>query len=42
MHKISRDGVELAYVEHGAGDPVIVLLHGMACVHEHMAPLIEA
>ena len=42
MHKISRDGVELAYVEHGAGDPALVLLHGMACVHEHMVPLIEA
>jgi len=42
MQKVSRDGVELAYVEHGSGDPPIVLLHGMACVHDHMAPLIDA
>ena len=42
MKKISRGGVELAYVEQGAGEPAILLLHGMACVHEHMMPLVEA
>jgi len=42
MHTLSRDGVELAYVEQGAGEPAIVMLHGMACVHEHMAPLMDA
>ena len=42
MQTITRDGVELAYVERGTGEPAILLLHGMACVHEHMAPLVEA
>jgi len=42
MPTISRDGVELAYDERGTGDPAILLLHGMACVREHMAPLVDA
>jgi pimeloyl-ACP methyl ester carboxylesterase len=42
MQKVSHDGVDLAYVERGSGDPPMVFLHGMACVHEHMAPLIES
>ncbi|MEO8694206.1 MAG: alpha/beta hydrolase [Acidimicrobiales bacterium] len=42
MPKISRNGVDLAYVEQGAGEPAILLLHGMACVHEHMMPLVDA
>ena len=42
MPTITRNGVELAYVERGEGDPPILLLHGMACVREHMAPLVDA
>ncbi len=42
MQKISRNGVGLAYVEQGVGDPAILLLHGMACGHQHMAPLVDA
>ena len=42
MQKLSRDGVDLAYVERGAGEPAMLMLHGMACVHEHMTPLIDA
>jgi pimeloyl-ACP methyl ester carboxylesterase len=40
MRSITRDGVRLAYVESGAGEPTVVLLHGMACVHEHMLPVL--
>ena len=42
MPTLSHDGVDLSYVEHGSGVPAIVMLHGMACVREHMMPLIEA
>jgi pimeloyl-ACP methyl ester carboxylesterase len=42
MQTITRNGVELAYVERGTGEPAIVFLHGMACGHEHMAPLVDA
>jgi pimeloyl-ACP methyl ester carboxylesterase len=42
VEHIIRDGVELAYVETGAGHPPVVLLHGMACVHDHMQPLVDA
>ena len=42
MQTIRRTGVELAYEERGTGEPAILLLHGMACMHEHMAPLVEA
>jgi pimeloyl-ACP methyl ester carboxylesterase len=38
---IERDGVRLAYVESGAGDPPVVLLHGMACRHDHMLPVVR-
>ena len=41
MQTLSHDGVELAYVEHGTGEPAMLMLHGMACVHEHMTPLID-
>lgn len=42
MPTISRNGVDLSYVEQGTGEPALLLLHGMACVHEHMMPLVEA
>jgi pimeloyl-ACP methyl ester carboxylesterase len=41
MESITRDGVRLAYVESGAGEPPVVLLHGMACVHDHMLPVMH-
>jgi pimeloyl-ACP methyl ester carboxylesterase len=41
VEHITRDGVELAYVETGTGEPPVVLLHGMACVHDHMQPLVD-
>ncbi|HZP28971.1 MAG TPA: alpha/beta hydrolase [Acidimicrobiia bacterium] len=40
MRTIERDGVRLAYVEAGAGEPAVLLLHGMACRHEHMLPVL--
>lgn len=42
MRTVSHNGVDLAYVERGAGDPAMLLLHGMACVKEHMDPVIDA
>ena len=41
MPEITRDGVRLNYVESGSGEPAVVLLHGMACVHEHMLPVMR-
>jgi pimeloyl-ACP methyl ester carboxylesterase len=41
VEHLTRDGVELAYVEQGSGDPAIVLLHGMACLHSHMQGLAD-
>ena len=38
---IARDGVRLAFVDSGAGEPAVVLLHGMACVHDHMLPVMR-
>ena len=42
MGSIRNGDVELAYVERGAGDPAMLFLHGMACVKEHMDPLVDA
>jgi pimeloyl-ACP methyl ester carboxylesterase len=42
MPTLSRNGVDLAYVERGAGDPPMLFLHGMACVKEHMDALVDA
>jgi pimeloyl-ACP methyl ester carboxylesterase len=39
---VRRNGVDLAYVERGSGDPPILFLHGMACVKEHMGALVDA
>jgi pimeloyl-ACP methyl ester carboxylesterase len=39
---VSRNGVDLAYVERGTGDPPMLFLHGMACVKEHMDALVDA
>ena len=41
MSTISRNGIDLAYVERGAGEPAMLFLHGMACVKEHMDPLVD-
>jgi pimeloyl-ACP methyl ester carboxylesterase len=41
MPAIDRDGVRLNYVESGSGEPAVVLLHGMACVHTHMLPVMQ-
>jgi pimeloyl-ACP methyl ester carboxylesterase len=38
---VSRDGVRLAYVEGGAGDPPVVLVHGMLGTHRLMTPLFD-
>ena len=36
-----RDGVRLAALELGAGDPPLLFLHGWCCDHRHFAPQIE-
>jgi pimeloyl-ACP methyl ester carboxylesterase len=41
MRTLERDGVRLAYTESGAGEPPVVLLHGMACRHDHMLPVLS-
>ena len=41
MQHLTRDGVDLAYVEEGSGDPAILFLHGMACSHSHMQGLVD-
>jgi len=38
---VARDGVSLAYEEAGAGDPPIVLLHGMSANRGRMMPLFD-
>lgn len=38
MQYVTRDGVRLAYVEAGAGDRAMLLVHGMQCDHTHMLP----
>jgi pimeloyl-ACP methyl ester carboxylesterase len=37
----ARDGVRLAALERGAGDPPLLFLHGWCCDHRHFAPQIE-
>jgi pimeloyl-ACP methyl ester carboxylesterase len=41
MEYVSQDGVRLAYVDEGEGDPPILLVHGMRCNHTHMLPLLR-
>ena len=41
MEYLERDGVRLAYTDTRSGQPAVVLLHGMACLHEHMQPLVD-
>jgi pimeloyl-ACP methyl ester carboxylesterase len=41
MKYVIRDGVRLAYVEAGAGDKTMLLVHGMQCDHTHMLPQLE-
>ena len=38
---LTRDGVKLAYIEAGAGEPAILLVHGMTGNHSGMMPLFE-
>lgn len=35
---MDHEGVSIAYVEAGVGDPPILLVHGMACDHTHLLP----
>ena len=37
----ARDGVRLAALDRGAGDPPLLFLHGWCCDHRHFAPQIE-
>jgi pimeloyl-ACP methyl ester carboxylesterase len=41
MKHVTRDGVRLAYIEDGTGDPPVVLVHGMLGTHRLMAPLFD-
>ncbi|MBI2866646.1 MAG: alpha/beta fold hydrolase, partial [Chloroflexi bacterium] len=41
METVVRGGVALAYAEAGAGDPPIVLLHGMGGNHTRLASQFE-
>jgi len=46
MHTLTRDGVRLAYADSrderpDPDAPAVVLLHGMACVHDHMLPVMQ-
>jgi pimeloyl-ACP methyl ester carboxylesterase len=38
MNYVTRGGVRLAFVEAGAGDRSMLLVHGMQCNHTHMLP----
>jgi 3-oxoadipate enol-lactonase len=41
MKHVTRDGVNLAYVEAGTGPKSMLLVHGMQCDHTHMLPQLE-
>jgi pimeloyl-ACP methyl ester carboxylesterase len=41
MRTLTRDGVRLAYLERGSGDPPILFIHGWCCDHTHLMPQIE-
>jgi pimeloyl-ACP methyl ester carboxylesterase len=41
MLTLTRDGVALAYEEAGIGSPPMLLVHGFAGDHTHLAPLFE-
>lgn len=36
MQTLVRDGVRLAYLDEGAGEPPLLLVHGWCCDHTHM------
>lgn len=38
MQRLIRDGVGLCYEEAGQGGPPMLLIHGFACGHTHLAP----
>ena len=41
MELLSRDGVRLAFQEHGSGSPPMVFVHGWCCDHTYFAPQAE-
>ncbi len=41
MERLVRDGVGLAYLEVGSGEPPLLLVHGWLCDHTYLAPQIE-
>jgi pimeloyl-ACP methyl ester carboxylesterase len=41
METLTRDGVRLAYLERGAGDPTLLLVHGWCCDHTYLIPQIK-
>ena len=41
MTRLVRDGVGLYYRERGAGDPSILLVHGILCDHRYVAPQLD-
>lgn len=40
-HRLVRDGVTLVYTERGAGDPPLLLVHGILCDVRYVAPQLE-
>jgi pimeloyl-ACP methyl ester carboxylesterase len=41
LSRLSRDGVDLYYEEAGAGEPPMLLVHGLACDHTHLTTQFE-
>jgi pimeloyl-ACP methyl ester carboxylesterase len=41
MERKIRNGVRLAYVEAGRGEPPVLIVHGMQCHHGHMLALMD-
>lgn len=41
MQRLYRDGVALAYVEEGSGDPPLLFVHGWTCNHTYFQPQFE-
>jgi pimeloyl-ACP methyl ester carboxylesterase len=38
VHFVNRDGVRLAYEDHGSDNPPMLFIHGWCCDHTHFAP----
>jgi pimeloyl-ACP methyl ester carboxylesterase len=41
MQTLTRDGVRLAYMERGSGDPPLLFVHGWCCDYTYLMPQIE-